>query len=164
MEFFERIAAMHPLIIGAWCLLIIADGILIYQTVKQFQYYTGAQDWRRIEVPADRVDVQRVILSRESSPFDKEHFEAVFTYRYSVGGQDYEKQTVQSVTSREEAQALKDRARIAFLYNPQNPGETLDKAPGMLPLALTFGGLLVVNSIGVGLIRNLSGFFGSGEM
>ncbi|MGK2739616.1 hypothetical protein ACSHT0_01860 [Tepidicaulis sp. LMO-SS28] len=164
MEIFERIAAMHPLVIGAWCLLIIADGILIYQSVKQFQFYTAAQDWRRIEVSADAVDVQRVILSREGSPFETENFEAVFTYRYNVGGQDYEKQTVRPVASREEAQALKERARIAFLYNPHNPEETLEKQPGVLPLALTFGGLLVVNSIGVGLVRNLEGFFGGGGM
>lgn len=163
MEIFERIAAMHPLVIGVWCLLFIADGILVYQTVKQFRHYTGAQDWRRIEVQADSVDLQRVVSSRESSPFGNEYFEAVFTYRYSVGGQDYAKQTVQSVGSREEAEALKERARIAFLYNPHNPEETLEKPPGLLPLALTFGGLLVVNSFGIGLIRNLSGFFG-GEM
>jgi|GEM_PF-2503148 len=164
MEIFERVAAMHPLVIAAWCLLIIADGVLIYQSVKQFRYYSGAQDWRRIEVRADSVDVQRVILSREGSPMDSEHFEAVFTYRYSVGGEEYQKQTVRPVSSREEAEALKERARIAFLYNPRDPGETLEKAPGILPLALTFGGLLMVNSIGIGLIRNLSGFFGSGEM
>lgn len=150
---------MHPLVIAASIALIVVNGFLLYHAARHFERYTSGRTWPRIEVRADSVDVQRVIHSRERAS-TSQHYEAIFSYRYNVQGRDYTKQTVVPVGDRAEAERLKSQSTLSFLYNPSNPAETLREPPGRSPLVLTLVGILVVNSMGLGLIFNLASFFG----
>lgn len=152
---------MHPLVLIATGVLLLVDALLIVYAVQRGMTYASAREWPRLEVRADSVNVQRVVHTRQGLPVASQHHEAVYSFRYRVDGREYSKQTVRSVADRAEAEALKEKQTLSFIYNPRNPEQTLDAAPGPAPFMLTIVGLLVVNGIGIGLIRNLSAFFGS---
>lgn len=151
---------MHPVVLIAAGALLLVDALLIVYAVQRGMTYASAREWPRLEVRADSVDVQRVVHSRQGLPVSSQHHEAVYSFRYRVNGREYSKQTVRSVADRAEAEALKEKQTLRFIYNPRNPEQTLEAPPGPAPFILTIVGLLVVNGIGMGLIRNLSAFFG----
>lgn len=154
------LSSLHPVVLIAAGALLLVDALLIVHAVRRGMTYISARDWPRLEVRADSVDVQRVVHSRQGLPVASQHHEAVYSFRYRVDGREYNKQTVRSVADRAEAEALKEKQTLSFIYNPRNPEQTLDAPPGPAPLILTLAGLLVVNSIGIGLLRNLASFFG----
>lgn len=162
MEVLGKLGTVHPLVLVAWGALILVDGLLLYHAVRHFQQYMFSRNWPRIVVSADAVDVQRVDYVRQGKPGTEQHYEAVFSYRYAVDGRQYVKQTARPVANREEAERLKERAMIAFIYDPNNPEETLEKTPNETPMILILLGLLTVNGIGIGLIRNITAFLSEG--
>lgn len=160
MELMTSLSNMHPLVLIAAIALILVDALLLFHAVQRGTQYASAREWPRLQVRADSVDVQSVIHSREGLPTSTtRHYEAIFSFRYRVDGREYTKQTVRSVTDRAEAEALKAGQTISFIYNPRNPQQTLDTPPGPAPFMITVIGLLVVNAMGLGLIRNLAAFF-----
>ncbi len=160
MEIFPRLAAMHPLVIAAWCGLIVVNVFLFHQALTFFEQQRTAHLWPRLEVRADSVDVQRVINTRQSAPTAQHGYEAIFDFRYEAGGSVYTQQTVRAVGSREEAERLKENETLSFYYDPANPSDVREAPPGKLPLVATLIGMLAINGIGIGLIANLGAFFG----
>lgn len=150
---------LHPLL---WVLIIVAiaiDIFLVVRLVNRWQQYTQAQRWPRLTVPADSVQLVRVMHSREGSPTSaQEYYEAIFEYRYQVAGHDYHTRTTRQVGSQAEADAIKAEARISFLYNPADPAHTLEAAPGPAAVIATLIGLLIFNGMALGLISNVQNF------
>lgn len=160
IDLMADLSTMHPLVLIATVALILVDALLLFHAVRRGMQYASAREWPRLQVRADSVDVQSVIHSRESLPTSTtRHYEAVYTFRYRVEGREYSRQAVRSVADRAEAEALKAGQTLSFIYNPRQPGQTLDTPPGPAPLMITVIGLLVVNAMGVGLIRSLAAFF-----
>jgi hypothetical protein len=151
---------MHPLVIAAGVALIMVNVFLVYHAFRHYEQYRTARTWPRIEVRADSVDVQRVSYSRQGAPITQHHYEAVVNFRYRVDAREYTKQTVAHVSDRAEAESLKSRSTLSFIYNPANPEETLEQPPGQMPLVLMLVGILVFNGIGIGLVFNLAAHFG----
>jgi len=156
----DILSSLHPIVLIVAGALLLVDVLLIVYAVQRGMTYASARQWPRLDVRADSVDVQRVVHSRQGLPVASQHHEAVYAFRYRVDGREYGKQTVRSVADRAEAEALKEQQTLSFIYNPRNPEQTLDAPPGPAPFILTLAGLLVVNSIGIGLLRNLASFFG----
>lgn len=155
---------MHPLLWLIIAVLVAVDLFLLHRLFGRWQQYTQAQRWPRLTVAADSVQLVRVMHSREGSPTSaQEYYEAIFDYRYQVAGSDYHKQTTRQVGSREEADALKAEARLSFLYNPADPAQTLEAAPGPAAVVGTLIGLLIFNGMMLGLFANVQGFLQGGE-
>lgn len=150
---------IHPVM---WVLVVVVvavDCFLVLRLITRWQEYTQAQRWPRLTVPADSVQLVRVMHSREGSPTSaQEYYEAIFDYRYQVAGGNYHKQTVRQVASQSEADALKAEAKISFLFNPHDPAQTLEAAPGPAAVIGTVIGLLVFNSMMFGLMANVQQF------
>jgi hypothetical protein len=139
----------------------VIDSFLVLRLIARWQVYVKAQRWPRLTVFADSVQLVRVLHSREGSPTSaQEYYEAIFDYRYQVAGCDYHKQSVRQVASPSEADALKAEAKISFLFNPRDPAQTLDAAPGPAAVIGTVIGLLVLNSMLFGLLANVHQFLG----
>lgn len=150
---------MHPLLWVLMAVVIAVDSFLVLRLITRWQEYTQARRWPRLTVPADSVQLVRVMHSREGSPTSaQEYYEAIFDYRYQVAGRDYHKQTVRQVASQSEADALKAEAKISFLFNPHDPAQTLEAAPGPAAVIGTVIGLLVFNSMMFGLMANVQQF------
>ncbi|MBK7422888.1 MAG: DUF3592 domain-containing protein [Propionivibrio sp.] len=155
---------MHP---ALWVIVVIqiaVDIFLVLRLVDRWQQYTQAQRWPRLTVKADSVQLVRVAYEREGSPTSRQdYYEAIFDYRYQVAGLDYHKQSVRQVASQSDADAMKEEAKISFLYNPADPAQTLDAAPGPAAVIGTVIGLLILNSMMFGLFANVQNFFGMNE-
>jgi hypothetical protein len=155
---------MHP---ALWVIVVIqiaVDIFLVLRLVDRWQQYTQAQRWPRLTVNADSVQLVRVAYEREGSPTSRQdYYEAIFDYRYQVAGLDYHKQSVRQVASQSDADAMKEEAKISFLYNPADPAQTLDAAPGPGAVIGTVIGLLIFNSAMFGLLTNVQNFFGMDE-
>ena len=67
------------------------------------------------------------------------------------------------MASQSDAYAMKEEAKISFLYNPADPAQTLDAAPGPAAVIGTVIGLLIFNSMMFGLFANVQNFFGMNE-
>lgn len=164
MDPMTSLSSMHPLVLIATVALVLVDALLLFYAVQRGMHYASARDWPRLQIHADSVDVQRVVHSREGLPTSTtRHYEAIFSFRYRVEGREYTKRSVRSVADRAEAEALKAGQTLSFIYNPRNPEQTLDAPPGPAPFMITVIGLLMVNAIGITLIRNLTVFF-NGDM
>lgn len=155
---------IHPVLWVIVAILIAVDIYLVLRLIDRWQQYTQAQHWPRLTVNADSVQLVRVAYEREGSPTSRqEYYEAIFDYRYQVAGLDYHKQSVRQVASQSDADAMKEEAKISFLYNPDDPGQTLDAAPGPAAVIGTVIGLLIFNSAMFGLLANAQNFFGMNE-
>ena len=155
---------MHPILWVIVAVLIAVDLFLLLRLFDRWQQYTQAQRWPRLTVAADSVQLVRVMHSREGSPTSaQEYYEAIFDYRYQVAGRDYHKQTTRQVGSREEADAIKAEAKLSFIYNPADPAQTLEEAPGPAAVIFTLVGLLIFNSMMFGLLANVQDFLGLNE-
>lgn len=155
---------IHPVLWVIVAILIAVDIFLVLRLVDRWQQYTQAQRWPRLTVNADSVQLVRVAYEREGSPTSRQdYYEAIFDYRYQVAGLDYHKQTVRQVASQSEADAMKEEAKISFLFNPADPAQTLDAAPGPAALIGTVIGLLIFNSMMFGLLANVQNFLGMNE-
>jgi hypothetical protein len=152
---------MHPILWVIVAVLVAVDLFLLLRLLDRWQQYTQAQRWPRLTVAAVSVQLVRVMRSREGSPTSaQEYYEAIFDYRYQVAGRDYHKQTTRQVSSREEADALKAEAKLSFIYNPADPAQTLEAAPGQAAVIFTLLGLLIFNSMMFGLLANVQDFLG----
>lgn len=152
---------MHPILWLIIAVLVSVDLFLLHHLFDRWQQYSQAQRWPRLTVAADSVQLVRVMHSHEGSPTSaQEYYEAIFDYRYQVAGRDYHKQTARQVGSREEADAIKAEARLSFIYNPRDPAQTLEAAPGPAAVILTLIGLLIFNSMMLGLLANVQDFLG----
>lgn len=155
---------MHPILWVIVAVLVAVDLFLLLRLFDRWQQYTQAQRWPRLTVAADSVQLVRVMHSREGSPTSaQEYYEAIFDYRYQVAGRDYHKQTTRQVGSREEADAIKAEAKLSFIYNPADPAQTLEAAPGPAAVIFTLVGLLIFNSMMFGLLANVQDFLGVNE-
>ena len=155
---------MHPILWVIVAVLVAVDLFLLLRLFDRWQQYTQAQRWPRLTVAADSVQLVRVMHSREGSPTSaQEYYEAIFDYRYQVAGRDYHKQTTRQVGSREEADAIKAEAKLSFIYNPADPAQTLEAAPGPAAVIFTLVGLLIFNSMMFGLLANVQDFLGLNE-
>ena len=155
---------MHPILWVIVAVLVVVDIFLLLRLFDRWQQYTQAQRWPRLTVAADNVQLVRVMHSREGSPTSaQEYYEAIFDYRYQVAGRDYHKQTTRQVGSREEADAIKAEAKLSFIYNPADPAQTLEAAPGPAAVIFTLVGLLIFNSMMFGLLANVQDFLGLNE-
>lgn len=152
---------LHPILWLIIAVLVAVDLFLLHRLYDRWQQYTQAQRWPRLTVAADGVQLVRVMHSREGSPTSaQEYYEAIFDYHYQVAGRDYRKQTTRQVGSREEADAIKAEARLSFIYNPADPTQTLEEAPGPAAVIFTLIGLLIFNSMMLGLLTNVQDFLG----
>ena len=70
---------------------------------------------------------------------------------------------MRQLASPSDADAMKEEAKISFLYNPADPAQTLDAAPGPAAVIGTVIGLLIFNSAMFGLLANVQYFFGMDE-
>ena len=155
---------MHPILWVIVAVLVAVDLFLLYRLFDRWQQYTQAQRWPRLTVAADSVQLVRVMHSREGSPTSaQEYYEAIFDYRYQVAGRDYHKQTTRQVGGREEADTIKAEAKLSFIYNPADPAQTLEAAPGPAAVIFTLVGLLIFNSMMSGLLANVQDFLGLNE-
>ena len=155
---------LHPALWLIIAVLVAVDLFLLHRLFDRWQQYTQAQRWPRLTVAADSVQLVRVMHSREGSPTSaQEYYEAIFDYRYQVAGRDYRKQTTRQVGSREEADAIKAEAKLSFIYNPADPAQTLDQAPGPAAVVGTLIGLLIFNGMMFGLFANVQEFLKAGE-
>lgn len=155
---------MHPVLWVIVAVLVAVDLFLLLRLFDRWQQYTQAQRWPRLTVAADSVQLVRVMHSREGSPTSaQEYYEAIFDYRYQVAGRDYHKQTTRQVSNREEADAIKAEAKLSFIYNPADPAQTLEAAPGPAAVIFTLVGLLIFNSMMFGLLANVQDFLGVNE-
>lgn len=152
---------LHPILWLIIAVLVAVDLFLLHRLYDRWQQYTQAQRWPRLTVAADGVQLVRVMHSREGSPTSaQEYYEAIFDYRYQVAGRDYKKQTTRQVRNREEADAIKAEAKLSFIYNPADPAQTLEAAPGPAAVIGTVIGLLIFNSMMLGLLANVQDFLG----
>ena len=155
---------MHPVLWVIVAVLVAVDIFLLLRLFDRWQQYTQAQRWPRLTVATDSVQLVRVMHSREGSPTSaQEYYEAIFDYRYQVAGRDYHKQTTRQVSNREEADAIKAEAKLSFIYNPADPAQTLEEAPGPAAVIFTLVGLLIFNSMMFGLLANVQDFLGVNE-
>lgn len=155
---------MHPILLVIVAVLVAVDIFLLLRLFDRWQQYTQAQRWPRLTVAADSVQLVRVMHSREGSPTSaQEYYEAIFDYRYQVAGRDYHKQTTRQVSNREEADTIKAEAKLSFIYNPADPAQTLEAAPGPAAVIFTLVGLLIFNSMMFGLLANVQDFLGVNE-
>jgi hypothetical protein len=152
---------VHPILWVLVAVVLVIDSFLVLRLITRWREYLQAKHWPRLTVSADSVQLVRVMHSREGSPTSaQEYYEAIFDYRYQVAGRDYHKQSVRQVGSQSEADALKTEAKISFLFNPSDPAQTLDAAPGPAAVIGTVIGLLVLNSMLFGLLANVQQFLG----
>lgn len=153
------LADLHPLLWLAMATWLLLDTYVLWLVWRRWRLYRGAPHWPRLQVAPERVDLLRVVHSREGLPTGtRQHHEAVLHFSYEVNGQSYRRTLTKTVADRESAEALKREASLSFLYNPDNPAETLEAAPGPQAFCLSVLGLLVVNGMGLGFVTQLSGF------
>lgn len=155
-------AFLHPVLLAIMAAALIVNAVLLVHLARRWSHFRAARHWPRIEVRADSVNLMRVVHSYDTQQAQRQYHEAVLSFRYQVNGREYTKQSVRQVGSVAEAEALKSRTEISFLYNPRRPEETLDEIPGPAPVLVTLLGLLVANSILIGLARSLTLFLSGG--
>lgn len=154
--------AWHPLAWGALAALLLLDLYLLSLLWRRWRHFHAARRWPRLQVRANRVDLMRVVHTRDGLPTGTtEHHEAVLHFHYQVNGRTFHRRLVKPVADRAGAEALKADATLSFLYNPRRPEETLEAPSGPLPLLVTALGLLVVNGMGLGLVTRLAAFLGA---
>lgn len=125
--------------------LISANVILGFHAVKHLNRYRFASGWPRIAVNADSVDLVRVVTGYETRPGTHEEYDAIIKFRYSIGGTDYSRHITRTLASKEEGERLKASETLTFLYNPENPQETIDRVPGPWGFMLALAGLVFIN-------------------
>jgi hypothetical protein len=156
------LTSLHPALLAVMAAALFVNAMLVTHLVRRWTHYRGASHWPRITVRADSVNLMRVVHAYVGQQPQRHYHQAVLSFRYVVNGREYAKQSVREVASAEEAEALKSKASISFLYNPDQPGETLEQIPGVAPVVVTLLGLLIANGMLIGLAHSLTVFLNAG--
>lgn len=158
MAILSKISVFQLVITIAWCVLIIVNAVLASHAFRLYRHTTLAKSWPRISISPDSVELQRVVYTRDSSIGHQQNYEAIFHFHYQLAGKEYSKQLVKSVSSKEEAEQLKDTTQIELIYNPDRPDELLEKLPHNRTFLLMIFGIIIFNAFGIELIQLITRF------
>ncbi|MGH8618209.1 MAG: hypothetical protein ACREUW_10995 [Burkholderiales bacterium] len=159
---FDGLTSLHPALLAVMAATLFVNAVLVVHLVRRWTHYREARHWPRLTVRADSVNLMRVVHTYVNQLPQRQYHQAVLSFRYVVNGREYAKQSIREVGSAEEAEALKGRASLSFIYNPEKPEETLEQIPGAVPVVVTLLGLLIANSMLIGLAHSLTVFLGGG--
>jgi hypothetical protein len=159
---FDALTSLHPALLAVMVAALFVNAVLVVHLVRRWTHYRDARHWPRLTVRADSVKLMRVVHEYVGQQAQRHYHQAVLSFRYVVNGREYAKQSVREVASAEAAEVLRSEARISFFYNPDRPEETLEQIPGAAPVVVTLVGLLVANSMLIGLAHSLSVFLSGG--
>ena len=159
----DALMQLHPALQITLAASVLVNALLLTHLRRRWLFYRQAASWPHLTVKADSVKMLRVVHSYSGMSTEQEYQQAVFSFHYRVLGSEYSKQSVRQVASAESADELLQSTELSFIYNPQNPAQTLDDVPGPAAVIVTLGGLLIVNAMFLGLAHNLSIFLQGGS-
>jgi hypothetical protein len=154
---------LHPALQIILAASVLVNAHLILQLRRRWFFYRKAACWPRLTVKAGSVNMLRVVHTDSGATTQQEFYQAVLSFHYQVLGCEYSKQSVRQVESTEAAHELQKNAVISFIYNPENPAQTLDEVPGPAAVSATLIGLLIANGMLLGLAHTLSVFLNGGS-